>query len=340
MGIQRLESPGARLGRLARLPHGSHSLGRADREFLEKCFHKLLINFTWWVNKVDREGNNVFEGGFLGLDNITVFDRSRPCTDGARLEQADATGWMAMFCLQLMRIALELAKENPSYVGLATKFFEHYVYIGAAMKNMGGRDYTLWCQKDGLFYDVHVHSDGRYHPFRLRSLVSLIPLYAVERLEESWLRLFPEFRENFYWFLRNRAEIAGHCVTSFTNEQGGVHLLALVDEPQLARILRRLWDATEFRSPFGVRSLSKHHAEYPFRYLDQEVCYEPGETRSLLKGGNSNWRGPVWFPTNFLIIESLRKFAKAYGPDWHVSDPNDAAAAITLPQMAGGVPIG
>lgn len=287
--------------------------GRADREFLEKCFHKLLLNFTWWVNKVDAEGNNVFEGGFLGLDNITTFDRSKPPDDGSSLKQADATGWMGMYCLNLMRIALELAKENQSYVGLATKFFEHYIYIGSAMKNMGGRNFQLWSQMDGLFYDVLVYPDGSYHRFRLRSLVSLIPLYATERLEEVWASRFPEFKANLDWFLRNRPELTEACLSTCENKAGKVHLLSLVNRDQLSSILKTLCDENEFLSPFGLRSLSKHHAHAPFTFGGQTVRYDPAESTTWLKGGNSNWRGPVWFPTAFLMIESLRKLAKVYG---------------------------
>ncbi len=292
--------------------------GRADREFLEKCFHKLLINFTWWVNKVDAEGNNVFEGGFLGLDNITTFDRSKRPADGSTLKQADATGWMGMFCLNLMRIALELAKQNPAYVGLATKFFEHYVYIGSAMKNMGGRNYQLWSEHDGLFYDVLSYPDGSFHRFRLRSLVSLIPLYAVERLEEHWIDDFASFKTNFDWFLRNRRSIVDACLTTRECQAGKVHLLSLVSEPQLRRILSVMWDENEFLSPFGLRSLSKVHLRDPYYHAGQCLRYEPAETSTWLKGGNSNWRGPVWFPTTFLMIESLRKLGRVYGDDFVV----------------------
>lgn len=296
--------------------------GRADRDFLEKCFHKLLINFAWWVNKVDAEGNNIFEGGFLGLDNITTFDRSKRPTDGSTLKQADATGWMGMFCLNLMRMALELAKENSAYVGLATKFFEHYVYIGSAMKNMGGRNYQLWSEHDGLFYDVLAYPDGSFHRFRLRSLVSLIPLYAVERLEENWVEAFPTFKANVEWFIRNRPALVNACMTSRENSTGSVQLLSLVTESQLRRILRVMWDETEFLSPFGLRSLSKAHLRDPYYHAGECVQYEPAETSTWLKGGNSNWRGPVWFPTTFLMIESLRKLARVYGDDLLVEYPN------------------
>jgi len=309
--------------------------GKADREFLERCFHKLLINFTWWVNKVDTEGNNVFEGGFLGLDNITVFDRSQPCAEG-QLKQADGTGWMGMFCLNMMRIALELAKENQTYVGLATKFFEHYTYIGSAIKHMGGTDCKLWCDEDGLFYDVFIHPDGSHEPFKVRSLVSLIPLFAVERLEEEWLQHFQGFRENFDWFMRNRNNLTQHCVSTFAGSQGTVHLLCVVTDDQLKKILERLWNPEDFRSRYGLRSLSKYHQQYPFSFAGQTVNYEPGETLSWLKGGNSNWRGPVWFPTTFLMIESLRKFAKAYGDSMHIHQPEDPDQQVRLMDLAEG----
>jgi hypothetical protein len=313
--------------------------GRADRLFLEKCFHKLLMNFAWWINKVDGEGNNVFEGGFLGLDNITTFDRSQKRSDGTTLKQADATGWMGMFCLNLMRIALELAKENPAYVSLATKFFEHYVYIGSAMKNMGGQDFQLWSEHDGMFYDVLSYPDGSLHRFRLRSLVSLIPLYAVERLEEKWLEGFASFQENLDWFLRNRTAITSACVTTCENEAGGVYLLSLVNKHQLERILTAVWDQDEFRSPYGLRSLSKYHAEHPYAFDGQDVNYDPGESRTWIKGGNSNWRGPIWFPTAFLLIESLRKAAKVYGDTVQVPVRGGAAGeaeTVNLSEMAEG----
>ena len=310
--------------------------GRADRLFLEKCFHKLLMNFAWWVNKVDGEGNNVFEGGFLGLDNITTFDRSIPPADGSSLKQADATGWMGMYCLNLMRIALELAKENQAYVGLATKFLEHYVYIGSAIKNMGGRNFNLWSQQDGLFYDVLCYPDGTYHRFRLRSLVSLIPLYATERLEEKWIEAFPLFKANFDWLLRNRQSLVQSCITTMDNQSGRVHLLSLVDASQLQRILTAMWDPNEFRSPFGLRSLSKYHQNNPYCFAGSDVEYEPAETKMYLKGGNSNWRGPLWFPTTFLMIESLRKLAKGYEDAIQIGSVDAENCSTTLLGMAQG----
>ena len=292
--------------------------GKADLAFLEKCFHKLMLNFTWWVNKVDREGNNVFEGGFLGLDNITVFDRSERLPGGATLEQSDATGWMGMFCLVMMRISLELARTNPVYEGLATKFFEHYVYIGAAMKMKRG-DRTLWDSEDGYFYDLLRFPDGTAVPFRVRSLVGLIPLYAIERLEDRWIDPFPVFKENLHWFLRHRRDIVERSVVHVEDGQYLTHVLSVVDQDQLRHLLERVVDPNEFLSPYGLRSLSKVHQAHPFHFGNAAVNYEPAEAISRLKGGNSNWRGPVWFPTTFLMIETLRKLEKAFGGNVRVA---------------------
>ena len=293
--------------------------GKADLAFLEKCFHKLLINFAWWVNKVDKAGNNIFEGGFLGLDNITLFDRSEKLPDGATLEQSDATGWMGMFCQNLMRIALELAKANPVYEGMATKFFQHYVYVGAAMKRMGEyADHNLWDETDGFFYDVLLYPSGHHEKLKVRSLVGLIPLFAVEQLGEEWVKSFVSFASNLNWFLENRQDLVSHCVNSTegidvkTKEHTKTFVLTIVTTQQLSRILQRVWDENEFKSPFGLRSLSKHHEANPFRLGQNEVRYEPAEAVCKIKGGNSNWRGPIWFPTTFLMIESLRKLDKAY----------------------------
>jgi hypothetical protein len=308
--------------------------GKADRAWLEKCFHKLLINFTWWVNKVDSEGNNLFEGGFLGLDNITVIDRSEKLQGGVILEQSDATGWMGMFCLNLMRIALELAKENKQYEGLATKFFQHYIYVAAAMKRRGGRDYSLWDEKDGFFYDVLRYPDGSFHKFRVRSLVGLIPLYAIERLEVDWISSFPEFTANLEWFTENRQDLVQRASYRIQHEGVDVHVLAIVDPDQTKFILERLIDPEEFFSDFGIRSLSKYHEKHPYEFGTSEVRYEPAESDNKIKGGNSNWRGPVWFPTSFLMIESLRKLGKAYGPHFAVQLPDGSGRTITLTEMA------
>ncbi|HEX9160380.1 MAG TPA: glucosidase [Thermoanaerobaculia bacterium] len=298
--------------------------GRADRQFLERCFHKLLLNFTWWVNKVDRHGDNIFEGGFLGLDNIALFDRSE-VPGGGILEQSDATGWMGMFSLVMMRIALELARQDSVYEGLATKFFEHYVYIGAAMKMMRG-DRTLWDEDDAFFYDILRFPDGTTIPFRVRSLVGLIPLYAIERLERRWLEPFPVFLENMNWFIKHRRDIVESCMTTVYCDPDLTHVLAVVDQNQLQHLLRRLIDPNEFLSPFGLRSLSKFHEKHPFILGGASVGYEPAESRTWLKGGNSNWRGPVWFPTTFLMIESLRKLEKAFGGSVRVTVTDDSPA--------------
>jgi hypothetical protein len=310
--------------------------GKADRAFLEKCFHKLLINFTWWVNKVDSDGNNVFEGGFLGLDNITVVDRSKKMPDGAVLQQSDGSGWMGMYCLNMMRIALELAHENKAYEGLATKFFEHYVYIGAAMKRMGRRGYELWDEQDGFFYDVLSYADGSFQKFRVRSLVGLIPMFAIERLEEDWLEPFPEFQANLHWFLKNRRDLVEKCVT--TLEHGGkkVHVLAIMNPEQMQRLLRVIWNPNEFRSNFGLRSLSKYHEAHPFQFDSSEIRYEPAESIARLKGGNSNWRGPIWFPTTFMMIESLRKLRKAYGDKFVIPGCTTEEGCLNLDEMAQG----
>ena len=308
--------------------------GRADRDWLEKCFHKLLINFAWWVNKVDSEGNNIFEGGFLGLDNITVIDRSEKLQAGVVLEQSDATGWMGMFCLNLMRIALELAKEHKVYESLATKFFQHYIYVGAAMKKRGGRDYSLWDEKDGFFYDVLRYPDGSFHKFRVRSLVGIIPLYAIERLELDWIEPFKEFSGNLKWFTENRQDLVERACYLVKHEDVEVHVLAIVDQDQTRHILERLIDPNEFLSDYGVRSLSKYHEQHPYVFGNSEVRYEPAESDNKIKGGNSNWRGPIWFPTSFLMIESLRKLGTAYGPQFSVTMPDGSGRQVTLTEMA------
>jgi hypothetical protein len=308
--------------------------GRGDLDFLERCFHKLLINFAWWVNKVDSQGLNVFEGGFLGLDNITVVDRSEKLAGGAILEQSDATGWMGFFCLSMMRIALELAKRNAVYEGLAIKFFEHFIYIGGAMKRMGGREYQLWDEQAGFFYDVLRYPNGEFHHFRVRSLVGLIPLYAVEVLREDELQQHPHFLASVAWFIRNRPDLVGSACYSEKRDGVQRHVLSIVDRHQLGRILERVFDPEEFLSPFGVRSLSKYHDRHPFRFGGREVRYEPAEAEVKLKGGNSNWRGPIWFPTSFLLLESLGKFTDAFGPAFRVTAPGTNGRALTPREMA------
>jgi hypothetical protein len=309
--------------------------GKGDREFLGKCFHKLLINFAWWVNKVDSSGNNVFEGGFLGLDNITVIDRSEKLLGGAVLEQSDATGWMGMFCLNLMRIALELAKDDRAYESLALKFFEHYIYIGAAMKNMGGQKYSLWDEDDGFFYDVLHFPDGSYNKFRVRSLVGIIPLYAAETLKLDDIANFQEFQTNFLWFVKNRPQLTESCCHYI--ERKKQYELTIVNEDQLRRMLERILNPEEFLSDFGIRSLSKYHQQHPFTFGHSEVRYDPAESDNKIKGGNSNWRGPIWFPTTFLIIESLRTLGAGYGRDFKLEIPGDPGGSRDLLEIAGEI---
>jgi hypothetical protein len=311
--------------------------GEGDREFLEKCFHKLLINFAWWVNKVDSQGLNVFEGGFLGLDNITVVDRSMKLPGGAILEQSDATGWMGFFCLRMMRIAIELAHFDGVYEGLATKFFQHFIGIGAAMKKMGGRQYQLWDEEDGFFYDVLRFANGDFHKFKVRSLVGLIPMFAIDVLRESELKHLDYFRTDVDWFIRNRAEIVGSACYSEMRQGERYHVLSIVDRRQIARILARLFDPNEFLSPGGVRSLSKFHENHPFEFSGSEVRYSPAEADVKIKGGNSNWRGPIWFPTSYLIIESLIRFSEAFGSDFVVSVPNWKGKTISPRGMAAEI---
>lgn len=306
--------------------------GKGDRDFLEKCFHKLLMNFSWWVNKVDSEGNNVFEGGFLGMDNISVLDRSVKLEGGIKLQQSDGTGWMAIFCLSLMRIALELSRENPTYEALATKFFEHYVYIGHAMKQMGNRDYELWSEKDGFFYDVLTYPDGKFEKFRVRSLVGIIPFYATELLSEEEINLFPEFKNNFMWFLQHRQDLVEKCIIPMQKDGMTYYALTLMNAKQLSSVLGYIWNPEEFKAEFGVRSLSKYHEKNPFSFQSRQIGYEPAESTEKIKGGNSNWRGPVWMPTNYLLIETLAKLSRGAHPDFKVNAPGDAP--VNLQEMS------
>ncbi|GAB4185443.1 MAG: glucosidase [Simkaniaceae bacterium] len=293
--------------------------GKKDRSFLKKCFHKLVINFVWWVNRVDSQGNNVFEGGFLGLDNITVIDRSEAIPGGGRLEQSDGTGWMGMFCLMLMRMALELAGDDPDYEVMATKFFEHYVYIAAALHYSENRAVQIWDEKDGFFYDVLSYPDGSNQQIFVRSLVGIIPLYAIDYLTEEDLKNFSEFSANFHWFFKNRKDLVEHCITKFDRDGKSYYLLALMKKDHLKRVLSRVWDPSEFRSKYGLRSLSKFHEQNPYDLLGNTVMYDPGESRFRVKGGNSNWRGPIWFPTSFLLIEALNNLYHIVGPEFKIA---------------------
>jgi hypothetical protein len=311
--------------------------GRGDRAFLERVFHKLLINFTWWVNRKDVEGRNVFQGGFLGLDNIGIFDRSEMAPAGGALDQADGTSWMAMYALDLLRIALELAREEPIYQDVATKFLEHFLYIAGAMNDVGRQGVALWDPEDEFFYDVLRRPDGRAVPLKIRSLVGLIPLFAVQVLDSDQLAGAPEFAERLRWFLRYRPDLASLVARWQEPGAGDTRLLALLHGHRLKRVLCRMLDETEFLSPFGVRSLSRHHLQFPFQLgLDGPltVDYEPAESRTGLFGGNSNWRGPVWVPMNYLIVDALRRLHRYYGDDFRVECPTGSAHLLSLRQIA------
>jgi len=312
--------------------------GRPDRQFLESAFHKLLLNFNWWVNRKDAEGMNVFQGGFLGLDNIGVFDRSAPLPTGGHIEQSDGTSWMAMFCLNMLAIALELARENPAYEGVASKFFEHFVQIAHAMDNRGGSKMSLWDDADGFFYDVLHLPSGERQYMKVRSLVGLIPLLAVETLEPDVVDQLPGFKRRLEWFVRNRPEFHEHLET-MDHPGGGVRrLLSIVGREELPRVLRLMLDDREFLSPYGIRAVSQFHRDHPYRFVidgnEHRVDYEPAESSTSLFGGNSNWRGPIWFPINYLLIEALQKFDHFYGPSLQVECPTGSGQRSTLWDVA------
>ncbi|ASC71422.1 hypothetical protein XM38_023740 [Halomicronema hongdechloris C2206] len=320
--------------------------GQGDRIFLERVFQKLLLNFTWWVNRKDREGNNVFEGGFLGLDNIGVFDRSAELPTGGTLEQSDSTSWMAMYCLNMLEIALELARDNPVYEDMATKFFEHFIYIADAMNHIGNDRTQLWDEEDGFFYDVLHLPNGKRIQMTIRSLVGLIPLFAVMTIEPDLLRRLPNFAERLQWFIRNRPNLKRNVACMETEGVGARRMLALCyatmgrarPQDKLCRLLEKLLDESEFLSDYGIRALSKHHVEHPYVFYangqEYRIDYEPAESSSGLFGGNSNWRGPIWFPVNYLMIESLQKFHHYLGDDYRVECPTGSGQWMTLWQVA------
>ena len=314
--------------------------GVGDRQFLERVFHKLLLNFTWWVNRKDTEGRNVFQGGFLGLDNIGVFDRSAPLPTGGYIEQSDATSWMGMYCLNMLAIALELAKENSVYEDVASKFFEHFVYICEAMNNLAGAGIELWNAKDGFYYDVLNMTDGQRLPMKVRSMVGLIPLYAVETLDPAILDGLPGFKRRMQWFIENRPGLSEHIETQSTDE-GPRRFLSLVSRHRLKRVLQYMLDENEFFSPYGIRAVSRYHRDHPYTLkvdgLDYRVDYEPAESSTGLFGGNSNWRGPIWFPVNFLLIESLQKFYFFLGDSYKVECPTGSGQTANLWQVAGEI---
>ena len=311
--------------------------GGRDRLFLARVFQKLLINFTWWVNRKDVAGKHIFSGGFLGLDNIGVFDRSKPLPGGGLLEQADGTAWMAFFCATMLSMALELAQDDSAYEDIASKFFEHFVAIADAMNTLGGNG--LWDEEDGFYYD-QLHVGGADMPLRVRSMVGVIPLFAVEVLDQGLINLAPGFRKRMEWFLKNRRDLARQIsyMEMGGHNQGEHRLLAIPSRRRLERVLRYVLDPNEFLSPYGIRSLSRIHRERPFvLHVDGEerrVDYEPGESTEPLFGGNSNWRGPVWFPTNYLLIEALERYHYFYGDTLRVECPTGSGKMMNLKQVA------
>jgi hypothetical protein len=312
--------------------------GARDRLFLQRAFHKLLLNFTWWVNRKDITGKHLFAGGFLGLDNIGLFDRSKALKDGAVLEQADGTSWIAFFCATMLSMALELASEDPAYEDIASKFFEHFVAIVDAINTIGGTG--LWNEQDGFYYD-QLSVDGRSVPLRVRSMVGLIPLFACEILEEEVIQRLPGFSKRMAWFIQHRQDLSRHISFSKTHHNGtarGHLLLAVPPRDRLERMLRYVLDDSEFLSPHGIRSLSRYHAENPvvFKIDGQEVraTYAPAESDTSLFGGNSNWRGPVWFPLNYLLIEALERYHHFYGDSFKVECPLGSGNWLNLSQVA------
>ncbi|HEY3170622.1 MAG TPA: glucosidase, partial [Thermoanaerobaculia bacterium] len=311
--------------------------GSRDRVFLGRVFQKLLLNFTWWVNRKDPEGKNLFAGGFLGLDNIGVFDRSSELPTGGHLAQADGTAWMAFYCLTMLSMALELASEDPAYEDVASKFFEHFVAITDSMNTLGGSG--LWDDTDGFYYD-QLHVDGRKFPLRLRSMVGVVPLFAVEVLEESVIERLPGFRKRMQWFLDNRGDLARH-ISYMERKVGGAHrhrLLAVPSRDRLERVLGYVLDESEFLSPHGIRALSRVYGEKPYTFTvegdEYRVAYDPGESTTGVFGGNSNWRGPVWFPMNYLLIESLERYYHFYGSELTIEMPRGSGRRMNLREIA------
>jgi hypothetical protein len=314
--------------------------GAPDLPFLERVFQKLLLNFTWWVNRKDADGNNLFQGGFLGLDNIGVFDRSAPLPTGGHLEQSDGTSWMAMFTLNMLAIAMELARYNSAYEDVASKFFEHFVHITHAMNHLGN-GIQLWDDRDGFYYDVLRVPHGDHLPIKIRSMVGLIPLFAVETLDPVLVERLPGFRRRMEWFLNNYEDIESHIDEQKLPNGKVRRLLSVVNLSRLKPVLRYLLDESEFLSPYGIRALSRHHKENPYLLrvdgVEYRVDYEPAESSSALFGGNSNWRGPIWFPVNFLLIESLQKFHYFTGNDFQVEFPTGSGQMADLAQVAAEI---
>ncbi len=306
--------------------------GVGDYPFLEKCFHKLLLNFAWWVNKIDSLGNNIFEGGFLGMDNIGFGDRSQKLPEGFLLDQSDGAGWISLLCLNLMRISLTLAKKNPIYESLGIKFFQHFIYVTAAMRKGYWRSYDMWNEKDGFFYSHLRHPDGQSEIIPVRSLVGIVPFFACDVWDEDELKQFPSFYESYEWMIQKRSHLTSQCIQKIPHEKGHKHVFGLLSAHEMERFLQNIWDPEEFRSPYGLRSLSKYHEKHPVSMGGSTIGYEPGEALEKIKGGNSNWRGPVWFPLNYLLIDTLGRLGDTYGD--HLKIKVRKEKPVTLSEMA------
>jgi len=311
---------------------------KGDRDFLERIFHKLLLNFTWWVNRKDVEGQNVFQGGFLGLDNIGVFDRSSMLPAGGHLEQSDGTSWMAMYSLDLLAIAMELAADDPTYEDVASKFWEHFVYIARAMNHRGDDGVCLWDDEHGFFFDVLHIPDGDRIPMRVWSMVGLIPLYAAQTLEPDLLERLPSFKRRLDWFIAHRPDLTKNLACMRRRGNRERRLLSITDRDQLQQILKVMLDEEEFLSSYGIRALSRRHLQDPYTLsiesIDHSVHYEPGESSTGLFGGNSNWRGPIWLPVNYLLIQALRRFHEYYGDGLTVECPTGSGRLMNLNEVA------
>jgi hypothetical protein len=315
--------------------------GVGDTVFLKRVFQKLLLNFTWWVNRKDADGMNIFQGGFLGLDNIGVFDRSAPLPTGGHIAQSDGTSWMAMYALNLLAIAMELAKEDPCFEDVASKFWEHFIYIAHAMNNRGDDEIRLWDDQDGFFYDVLHLPQGKPFPMKVRSMVGLIPLFAVETLEPELLERLPDFKKRMEWFIENRPDLTANVACMRTPGNGERRLLSIVNKEKIESVLRFMLDENEFLSQYGIRAISRYHKDHPYvlqvNGTEHRVDYEPAESSTGLFGGNSNWRGPIWFPLNYLLIESLQKFYYYLGDDFKVECPVGSGQMLTLWEVAGEI---
>lgn len=306
--------------------------GKEDFLFLEKCFHKLLLNFAWWINKVDSLGHNIFEGGFLGMDNIAFSDRSEKLPPGYLMDQVDGSGWISLLCLNLMRIALMLAKKDPIYEGLGIKFMQHFVYVTASMRRGHWRSYDLWCEEDGFFYSVLCHPNGQKDPIKVRSLTGIVPFLACDVWDEHELKQYPDFYAAYQWMVSKRSHLTEKCIQEIQHPSGKKHIFGLLNQKEMSRFTTYLWSSEEFRSEYGLRSLSKYHEKYPAVLYDLSLSYEPGESKEKIKGGNSNWRGPIWLPINFFLVDTFEKLAKGFQNTFQIKVKEEPP--VTFSQMA------